>query len=142
MTDEMLEKAQNNAKQSGFKNVEFRKGDIERRVPIEDSTADVVISNCVINLTYDKVAAFKEIYRILRSNGRMVISDLVTSKEVDLDSVNSDDWCSCIDGTLTKANYIESIKKTGFNNIETLQETPYIEKGDTNITSIIIKAVK
>jgi len=137
----MLEKAQNNAKQSGrIKNVEFRKGDIERGVPIVDSTADVVISNCVINLTYDKVAAFKEIYRILRSNGRMVISDLVTSKEVD--SVNSDDWCSCIDGALTKANYIESIKKAGFNNIETLQETPYIEKGDRKITSMIIKAVK
>jgi arsenite methyltransferase len=142
MTDEMLEKAQNNAKQSGFKNVEFRKGDIERRVPIEDSTADVVISNCVINLTLDKVAAFKEIYRILRSNGRMVISDLVTSKEVDLESVNSEDWCSCIDGALTKENYIESIRKAGFNNIETLQETPYTEKDGRKITSIVIKAVK
>ena len=142
MTDEMLEKARNNAKQFEFRNVEFKKGDIERGIPIEDSTSDLVISNCVINLTLDKVRAFKEIYRILISNGRMVISDLVTSKEVDLESVNSEDWCSCIDGALTKENYIESIKKAGFNNIETLQETPYIEKGDRNITSIIIKAVK
>jgi ubiquinone/menaquinone biosynthesis C-methylase UbiE len=55
-------------------------------------------------LTLDKVAAFKEIYRILRSNGRMVISDPVTSKEVGLESVNSEDWCSCIDGALTKEN--------------------------------------
>jgi arsenite methyltransferase len=114
MTDEMLQKARNNAKQSGFRNVEFKKGDIERGIPIEDGAAGVVISNCVINLTLDKVAAFKEIYRILRSNGRMVISDLVTSKEVELESVNSEDWCSCIDGALTKENYIESIRKAGF----------------------------
>ena len=142
MTDEMLEKAQNNARQSGFKNVEFRKGDIDRGVPVVDSTADVVISNCVINLTLDKVAAFKEIYRILSSNGRMVISDLVTSKEVDFESVNSEDWCRCIDGALTKENYIESIRKAGFYNIETLQETPYIERDGRKITGIVIKAVK
>src|SRR5215472_2441982 len=73
MTDEMLEKARNNAKQFEFRNVEFKKGDIERGIPIDDNASDVVISNCVINLTLDKVAAFKEIYRILRSNGRMVI---------------------------------------------------------------------
>lgn len=64
MTDEMLEKARDNAKQSRFTNVKFKKGDIERGIPsIEDGTADVVISNCVINLTVDKVAAFKEIYK-------------------------------------------------------------------------------
>src|SRR5215471_898563 len=86
------------------------------RIPINNNASDVVISNCVINLTLDKVAAFKEIYRILRSNGRMVISDLVTSKEIDLESVNSEDWCRCIDGALTKENYIESIRKAGFYN--------------------------
>jgi arsenite methyltransferase len=142
MTDEMLEKARDNAKQSGFTNVEFKKGDIERGIPIEDSAADVVISNCVINLTLDKVAAFKEIYRILRSNGRMVISDLVTSREVGLESVNSEEWCSCIDGALTKENYIECIRKVGFNNIETPQEKPYIEGDGRKITSLVIKAVK
>ena len=78
MTDEMLEKDQNNAKRSGYTNVN-QKGDIERGIPsIEDGTADIVISNCVINLTLDKVVAFREIYRILRSNGRMVISDRVS----------------------------------------------------------------
>jgi ubiquinone/menaquinone biosynthesis C-methylase UbiE len=144
MTDEMLEKARNNAKQSGFRNVEFKKGDIERGIPIEDSAADIVISNCVINLTLDKVAAFKEIYRILKSNGRMVISDLVTSKEVDLESVNSEDWCSCIDGALTKENYLDSIRKSGFNSPQVLQETRYLEvKSDGRImTSLIIKAIK
>ena len=141
MTDEMLEKARNNATQSGYRNVEFKKGDIERRIPIEDSAADPVISNCVINLTLDKVAAFKEIYRILRSNGRMVISDLVTSKEVGLESVNSEDWCSCIDGALTKENYIESIRKAGFGKIKTLQENSYIERDGRKITSIVLKAV-
>ena len=142
MTDEMLEKARNNAKQSGYTNVEFKKGDIERGIAIEDSTADVVISNCVINLALDKVAAFKEIYRILRSKGRMVISDLVTDKEVGLESANSDKWCSCIDGALTKANYIDSIRKAGFKNIEILKEMPYMEGDGRKITSLVIKAVK
>src|SRR5438093_10509570 len=127
MTDEMLEKSRNNAKRSGFTNVEFKKGDIERGIPIEDNTADVVISNCVINLTLDKVAAFKEIYRILRTNGRMVISDLVTNKEVGLESATSEEWCSCIDGALTKENYMNSIRKAGFKNIEIAQQAPYIE---------------
>jgi arsenite methyltransferase len=91
MTDEMLEKARDNAIQNGYTNVEFRKGDIESRIPVDDNAADVVISNCVINLTVYKVAAFKEISRILNGNGgRMVISDLVTDKEVDLESANSD----------------------------------------------------
>jgi arsenite methyltransferase len=142
MTDEMLEKARNNAKQSRFTNVEFKKGDIERGIPIEDSTADVVISNCIINLTIDKVAAFMEINRILKTNGRMVISDLVTSEEVGVDSADSEDWCSCIDGALTKENYINSIRKAGFKNIEIAQETPYIEVEGRKITSLVIKAEK
>ena len=76
MTDKMLEKSRKNANENGYTNVEFVKGDIERRIPVEDNTADLVISNCVINLTSDKVAAFKEIHRILKKDGgRMVISD-------------------------------------------------------------------
>jgi len=127
MTDEMLEKAKNNAAKAGYTNVEFKKGDIEKGIPIENETADVVISNCVINLTINKVAAFKEIYRILKSEGRMVISDLVTSKETEFEVANSEDWCSCIDGALTSENYIGSIKKAGFESVEVLQETPYLE---------------
>ena len=142
MTDEMLVKARDNAKRSGFTNVEFKKGDIESGIPIENNAANVVISNCVINLTIDKVAAFKEIYRILRSNGRMIISDLVTSKEIGLESANSEEWCSCIDGALTRENYIDSIRKGGFKNIEILQETPYIEAHGRKITSLVVKAVR
>ena len=82
MTDEMLEKARKNAKDNDYTtNVEFRKGDIEKRIPFEDNTVDLVISNCVINLTTDKVNTFKEIYRVLKKwKGRMIISDLVTER--------------------------------------------------------------
>jgi arsenite methyltransferase len=147
MTDEMLEKAGKNAKENGYTNVEFRKGDIDKRIPIDDNTADVVISNCVINLTTDKVSTFKEIYRILKqSQGRMVISDLVTDKEVQSDSIDSEKWCSCIDGALTKENYLNSIRKAGFTNIEVLDDKLYIEGGDQvngrKISSLVIKAVK
>jgi arsenite methyltransferase len=145
MTDEMLEKARNNAKQNGYTNVEFKKGDVERGIPIEDNSVDVVISNCVINLTVDKVTAFKEIHRILRSNGRMIISDLITDKEVPTHSVDSDKWCSCIDGALTKENYLASIEKAGFQQPQILEAKVY-QEGDgidnRKITSLVIKAVK
>src|ERR687891_135630 len=129
MTDEMLEKARKNAKDNGgYTNVEFRKGDIEKRIPVEDNSVDVVISNCVINLTTDKISTFKEIYRILKQGqGRMVISDLVTDKEVHKDSIDSEKWSSCIDGALTKENYLNSIEKAGFANIEVLDDKQYIE---------------
>jgi arsenite methyltransferase len=151
MTDEMLQKARKASEENGYSNVEFRKGDIEKRIPVEDNTVDLVISNCVINLTTDKVRTFKEVYRILKQGqGRMLISDLVTDKEVHGDSVDSEKWCSCIDGALTKENYIESIRKAGFKNPEILEEKPYIqaEEGDNNvddnrrISSIVVKAVK
>lgn len=146
MTDEMLEKARGNAKDNGYKNVEFRKGDIEKRIPVDDNSVDLVISNCVINLTTDKIATFKEVYRILKQEeGRMVISDLVTDKEVHGDSVDSEKWCNCIDGALTKENYLESIRKAGFQNPEILDEKLYTqEESDSNrkISSIIVKAVK
>lgn len=146
MTDEMLEKARGNAKDNGYKNVEFRKGDIEKRIPVDDNSVDLVISNCVINLTTDKIATFKEVYRILKQEeGRMVISDLVTDKEVHGNSVNSEKWCNCIDGALTKENYLESIRKAGFQNPEILDEKLYTqEESDSNrkISSIIVKAVK
>ncbi len=147
MTQTMLDKARQNAQKHGYKNVEFKLGDIEKRIPVEDNSVDVVISNCVINLTSNKVKTFKEIYRILKPNGegRMIISDLVTSKEMDEDSLNLENWCSCIDGALTKENYLDSIKKAGFTNVEILDEKPYIEfeqNEDRQITSISIKAIK
>ena len=126
MTDEMLEKSSKNAADNGYTNVEFRKGDIEEKIPVDDNSVDVVISNCVINLTTDKVKAFGEIYRILKPNGigRMVISDLITDMQIteDASSIDPEKWCSCIDGALTKDNYVASIKKGGFENVEVLDE--------------------
>lgn len=145
-TDEMLNKATSAAKENGFTNVEFRKGDIEDSIPVEDNSVDVAISNCVINLATNKVKTFKEIYRILKKdgNGRMIISDLVTSKEVHGESVNAEDWCSCIDGALTKENYINSIEQAGFQYVRILNEKTYMEpdnKSDRKITSVVIGAV-
>lgn len=145
MTDEMLQKARKNAIDGGY---EFRKGDIEERIPVEDNSVDIVISNCVINLTTDKVKTFSEIYRILKPNGigKMVISDLVTDKQIEnISSIDPDKWCSCIDGALTKESYINSIKKGGFGTIEVLDEKTYTEGDQVDnrkITSVVIKAVK
>jgi arsenite methyltransferase len=141
MTDEMLRK------ENGYVNVEFKKGDIETRIPVEDNSIDVVISNCVINLTTNKVNTFKEVYRILKPNGigRMIISDLITDMEIDKKSIDPDKWCSCIDGALTKENYLDSIRMAGFSNVEVLEEKLYMD-GDSvqgrRITSLMIKAIK
>ena len=145
MTDEMLERARNNAKENGHTNVEFRKGDIENKIPVDDRSIDVVISNCVINITINKVNTFKEINRILKKDGRIIISDLVTDKEIQIDSVNTEKWCSCIEGAITKENYIESIKKAGFCKVEILQNRHYIDGEQVDgrsITSLTIKAKK
>lgn len=150
MTENMLKKARENAEKHGYKNVEFKKGDIEEKIPVESNSIDVVISNCVINLTSNKVNTFKEIYRILKpnGNGKMVISDLVTSEEIDEKSANEDNWCSCIDGALTKTNYIDSIKQAGFADVEILSEQPYMELDDDSegkkrqISSISVSAIK
>jgi arsenite methyltransferase len=153
MTDEMLERAKRNAKEHGFTNVDFRKGDIEERIPVDDNSVDVVISNCVINLTVNKVDAFKNIYRILKlDSGRMVISDLVTDTEIAPIDADARMWSSCIDGALTKEHYIDSIRQAGFQNVEVLSEQLYMDEEDSNnqteskrkrkITSVVIKAVK
>ncbi|MGD1836448.1 MAG: arsenite methyltransferase [Nitrososphaeraceae archaeon] len=147
MADEMLEKARKAAIKNNYKNVEFRKGDIEEKIPIEDNSVDVVTSNCVINLTHNKKNTFKEIYRILKkqAKGRMIISDLITTKEISEDNINTNNWCSCIDGALTKENYLESIKDAGFQNIEILNEKIYMDESDFNdkrkIVSIIVRAL-
>lgn len=148
MTDEMLEKARKTSITNNYNNnVEFRKGDIEEKIPIEDNSVDVVISNCVINLTSNKTNTFKEIYRILKKNGkaRIIISDLITTKEISKDDINTTNWCSCIDGALTKENYLQSIKDAGFQNIQVLNEKTYTDENHFSdgrkIVSIIVKAI-
>lgn len=147
MTDEMLEKARKATIKNNYKNVEFRKGDIEETIPIEDNSIDVVISNCVINLTSDKTNTFKEVYRILKkeAKGRMIISDLITTKEINKYNINTNNWCSCIDGALTKENYLKSIKYAGFQNIEILNEKIYMDESNFSdgrkIVSITVRAI-
>jgi len=148
MTDEMLEKARKVAIKNNYKNVEFRKGDIEERIRIENNSVDAVISNCVINLTSNKTNSFKEVYRILKKEGkgRMIISDLITTKEMSSkDDINTNNWCSCIDGALTKENYLKSIRDVGFQNIEVLNEKRYMDENHFSdgrkIVSIIVRAI-
>ena len=151
MTDEMLERARRNAKVAGYTNVDFRKGDIEQGIPVDENSADVVISNCVINLTVNKVNAFKEIHRILKQGGgRMVISDLVTDTEIAPADADEERWCGCIDGALTKGHYLDSIRQAGFQNVEVLSEQLYLDddsnqrngESEKRISSVVIKAVK
>ena len=147
MTDRMLEKARKAAIINNYKNVEFRKGDIEERIPIEDNSVDVVISNCVINLTSNKTNTFKEVYRVLqkKGKGRMIISDLITTKEISKDNINTNNWCSCIDGALTKENYLQSIRDANFQNIEVVNEKTYMDETNFSdgrkIISIIVRAI-
>lgn len=145
MTDEMLEKSRKNADDGNYFHVDFRKGDIEKNIPVDTRTIDVVISNCVINLTTNKTGVFNEVYRILKNNGRMVISDLVTDKEIMPENIDPEKWSACIDGAITKENYIKCISDAGFSDIKILEERTYME-GDKvdgrKITSLVIKAIK
>lgn len=143
MTEEMLVRAKRNAKKSGYANVEFRKGDIEKRIPVDSDSADVVISNCVINLTTDKVKTFKEIRRILKDGGRMVISDLVADRKAD--SIDPEMWSSCIDGAMAKEDYLASIITAGFKDPSVMEERQFMDGEPVNgrkIMSIVVKAVK
>ncbi len=143
ITEEMLDRARKNAGNNGYANVEFRKGDIEAGIPVDGNSVDAVISNCVINLTTDKVAAFREIHRILKSGGRMVISDLVADRKAD--SINLERWSSCIDGALAKDDYLASLKEAGFKDASVLEERQFMSGeliGGRKITSLVVRAVK
>ncbi|MFA6250414.1 MAG: arsenite methyltransferase [Candidatus Shapirobacteria bacterium] len=124
MTDEMLTKANENAKRGGYTNVEFKKGDIED-LPVDDNSVNVVISNCAINLAPDKAKVFKEIYRVLKSGGRLMVSDVVLVKPLPDDLKNNKDMLvGCVSGAILKADYLSLLKQTGFTNIKIHQETP------------------
>lgn len=114
----MITKARKNATKLGLKNVSFLKGDIER-LPLEDSIADVVISNCVLNLVPDKSKAFKEMYRVLKSGGHFCISDIVLIGELPDELIEEAEmYAGCIASAIQKNDYIEFIKDAGFKNIE------------------------
>lgn len=122
MTPEMIEKAWRNAKKGGFENVEFRLGEIEK-LPVEDASVDVIISNCVINLSPDKRKVFKEAFRALKPGGRLMVSDIVLSKKLPtaiLKSVSA--YVGCISGAVLKDAYLAAIKAAGFGEIDIMDE--------------------
>jgi arsenite methyltransferase len=123
MTPEMLDKARVNCSKGDYKNVEFRLGEIEN-LPVADNTADVVISNCVINLSPEKQRVFDEAFRILRPGGRLMISDMVLLKEIPKQiKKNVLAYIGCISGAEMKSTYIQMIERAGFNEIRLVEET-------------------
>lgn len=125
MTPEMTEKARENARKGNYKNVEFRLGEIEN-LPVADNSVDVAISNCVINLSPDKKRVFKEAFRVLKPNGRLIISDIVLLKELpDVIKYSIEAYIGCISGAAMKDEYIEAIKAAGFQNIRIIDETSF-----------------
>jgi SAM-dependent methyltransferase len=135
MTPEMIEKARENAKKAGIGNVEFKLGEIEN-LPVSDSTIDIIISNCVINLSPDKDKVFNEAFRVLKPGGRIMVSDIVLKRELPQhikDDISA--YVSCISGAILKDDYLSTIKQTGFTNIRVLDEASfpinYIVSDDT-----------
>jgi SAM-dependent methyltransferase len=123
MTAEMLDKARDNCRRGGYKNVEFRLGEIEN-LPVADGTADVIISNCVINLSPNKQRVFNEAFRVLKSGGRLMISDMVLLNELPetvKESVQA--YVACIAGAEMKSAYTGMIEKAGFKQVKIVEET-------------------
>jgi len=121
MTSEMLDKARQNARKDKYDNVEFRLGEIEN-LPVADKTADVVVSNCVINLTPDKSRVFKEAFRVLKSGGRLMISDIVLLKELPEEIKQRAHPTSCVQGAIMMGKYIRTIKQAGFRNVKVIEK--------------------
>lgn len=127
MTEEMIEKAKENAKKQGIKNVEFILGEIEN-LPLEDNSVDTIITNCVINLTPDKTKTFSEAYRVLKPGGKIYLSDIVLLKDLTVEQRNDEKLISgCVAGALLKDDYLEKIKSVGFK-VRILYENTRISK--------------
>jgi arsenite methyltransferase len=125
MTAEMLDRARENAKKSERANVEFRLGEIEH-LPVADSSVDVVISNCVINLSTDKSQVFREAFRVLRPGGRLMVSDVVLTAPLPVPLAESALlYSSCVAGALAKDEYLGSIAGAGFMNVTVQGETVF-----------------
>ena len=125
MTAEMVAKARDNALKGGYNNVEFRQGEIEA-LPVEDSTIDVIISNCVINLVPNKEKAFREAFRVLKSGGRLMVSDIVLLKKLpDFVKDSIEAYVGCVAGAVTKDRYLDAIKSAGFIDVIVIDETVF-----------------
>jgi arsenite methyltransferase len=122
MTSEMVERARENARREKISNVEFRLGEIEH-LPVADGAVDVIISNCVVNLSSDKPQVFREAYRVLKPGGRMFLSDIVLLKELPHAVRKSiEAYVGCIAGASLKADYLAAIRAAGFDGVEIVKE--------------------
>lgn len=125
MTPEMIEKAERNAKKGNYTNVEFKLGEIEK-LPVDDSSVDVIISNCVINLSPDKKAVFKEAFRVLNPGGRLMVSDLVLLKPLpDFVKNSVKAYVGCVAGAIMKNEYTKAIETAGFQEVKIISEDIY-----------------
>lgn len=129
-TEAMIEKARCNAEKLGFNNVEFRQGDIEK-IPMTANVADVVVSNCVMNLVPDKQKAFNEVYRILKTGGHFSISDIVLTGDLPEKIKNAAEmYAGCVARAIQKNDYLNIINDAGFKNIRLQKEKPIIIPND------------
>ena len=127
MSEEMVERARANANKYGYKNVEFRSGDIEE-LPVENNSIDIIISNCVINLAPDKSKVFSEARRVLKKGGKMYISDIVLLKNLSKEQKGDDELIAgCVGGALLKNDYLSIVKKAGLK-VKVLSEDKDISK--------------
>ncbi|HLF52924.1 arsenite methyltransferase [Flavobacterium sp.] len=153
ITPEMVEKANKNAKKGNYTNVEFKVGEIEN-LPIENETVDLIISNCVINLSNQKEQVFKEAFRVTKPNGRIMISDIILLSELPDYVKNSvEGHIACLSGAVKKDDYINAITKAGFTNVNIDKQTsfpielmltdPIAQKiiSDNNLSEIEIKDI-
>lgn len=137
-TEKMVEKARLNAGKLGFNNVEFRLGDIEN-LPLGSETADVVVSNCVLNLVPNKQKAFEETYRVLKPGGHFSISDIVLEGELPEDLRKAAEmYAGCVSGAIQKDEYLETVRKAGFVNV-TLQKEKEIVLPDSILAAYLSK---
>jgi len=147
MTKEMIDKASAIAKSNGYTNVEFRLGEIEK-LPVDDSSIDVVISNCVINLAPDKAKVFHEAYRVLRTGGKFSVSDIVTERALSNEIRNDlNAWAGCIAGALEQQQYLRMIKEAGFVDLHVLSNREFYVEDSNNkemvkLSSITVRAYK
>lgn len=147
MTEDMVARGKQLAREHVYDNVDFRQGDIER-LPVDTATIDVILSNCVINLTRDKLTSFREAYRVLKPGGRMLIADLVTNGPLPEDIRQSAVmWADCLAGAMDKAAYLDTIHRAGFDIVEVVSQVPYKTPGmderlKGKILSIQVRGVK
>ncbi len=139
MTPEMIEKARENARKGGYKNVEFRLGEIET-LPVPDNHVDVIISNCVVNLSPEKDRVFRDAFRVLKPGGRLMVSDIVLLKELP-DSVKNSvgAYIGCVAGASKKNDYLELIKAAGFKDVSVVDESSFASS--TGVTDPIVESL-